>query len=191
MRIVGGKLGGLRFEAPEGEGTRPTSERVREALSSALLARGLLVDATVLDLFAGSGALGFEAISRGARSLVSVEQDPRVVKGLRAAVKKLRIEDVTEILPVDALSQRLGRALAGKRFTLVFVDPPYALADRVPKMLDDLADAGILGDDTTVVFEHGDETVPEDPVRFATFARYEYGATSVRFLGSRDVGETR
>jgi 16S rRNA (guanine966-N2)-methyltransferase len=190
VRIVGGRLGGRRFDAPEGEGTRPTSERVREALSSALASRGLITDARVLDLFAGTGALGFEAISRGAASLVSVEHDPRVVRMLREATKKLGIEACTEIVSADAFSTRLVRALAGKQFDLVFVDPPYKLAERVPALLDALADAGILGHDTVVVFEHDAKSPAIDPVRFATIARYEYGSTTVRLLGAEGASET-
>lgn len=191
MRIVGGRLGGRRFDGPDGEGTRPTSERAREAISSALTARGLLRDARVLDLFAGTGALGFEALSRGAVSLACVEQDPKVARALVASAKKLGIADVTDVLTVDAFSAKLPRALTPRVFDLVFTDPPYALAARVPALLDGLFDAGVLGPETVVVFEHGEGAGPGDGERFATFARYSYGAAQVRFLGARDVKEAQ
>ena len=83
MRIVGGRLSGRRFGAPGGRGTRPTSDRAREALGSALESRGAFDDAHVLDLFAGTGALGFEALSRGASDAVMVDCDPRVVRQIK------------------------------------------------------------------------------------------------------------
>lgn len=190
MRIVGGRLGGRRWDGPPGDGTRPTSERVREAIASALVSRGLVADARVLDLFAGTGALGFEALSRGATSLVCVEKDPKVARAIDAAAKALGIRDACEVITIDAFGPRVVRALAGRTFDLVFVDPPYALAGETPRMLDALAEAGVLGEQTTIVLEHDAKITPRDPDRFATFARYGYGATSVRFLGPRDVGES-
>jgi 16S rRNA (guanine966-N2)-methyltransferase len=159
-------------------------------MASALMSRGLIVDARVLDLFAGTGALGFEAISRGATSLTSVESDPKVARALQDATRKLGIASACETLTLDAFSPRLLRALHAKRFDLVFVDPPYALAEGVPAVLDALMTAGVFTEETTIVLEHADKITPRDPDRFATFARYEYGATVVRFLGPRAVGET-
>ena len=85
MRVIGGQLAGRRFGAPSGRGTRPTSDRVREALSSALESRGAFGDAVVLDLFAGTGALSFEALSRGAASAVLVDRDSRAIRELHEA----------------------------------------------------------------------------------------------------------
>lgn len=120
MRIVAGKWRGRVIEAPPGQATRPTADRVRETLFSMLASRlGSFVDLRVADLFAGSGALGFEAISRGAASATFVESDAKAAASIRRNAEKL-----------DATVQVLGSsALALPRsqpFDLVFADPPYA-----------------------------------------------------------------
>jgi 16S rRNA (guanine966-N2)-methyltransferase len=125
-RIVGGRFGGRRLAVPPGRTVRPTSERVREALASALEARlGGLAGRTVLDLFAGTGAVGLELLSRGATSVTLVESDPLVAKVLRANVAA-----VGPALGPGAANVVVGRAenvhLEGP-FDVVFVDPPYAL----------------------------------------------------------------
>jgi 16S rRNA (guanine966-N2)-methyltransferase len=130
-RIVGGQAGGRRIAVPPGRTVRPTSERLREALASALEARlGGLAGRTVLDLFAGTGAVGLELLSRGAAAVTLVESDPAVLEVLRANVATLglagaaivggRAETVTAQFPAAA------------QFDVVFLDPPYALdVDRI------------------------------------------------------------
>lgn len=123
MRVIAGELGGRRLRAPSGRVTRPTSDRVREALFAML---GEVEGARVLDLFAGSGALGIEALSRGAAGAVFVERDARVVRTLRANLDSLGIG------PGRARVRR-GEALAALRsargrketYDLIFIDPPY------------------------------------------------------------------
>ena len=124
MRIVAGTLGGRRLTAPPGRGTRPTSDRVREALFSIL---GNIHGATVLDLFAGSGALGIEALSRGAASAVFVDSDPRAIAATRANLEALDL--AASVHKRDALAY-LGDASEGP-FDLVFVDPPYSSASEM------------------------------------------------------------
>lgn len=121
MRVVAGTLRGRRFDAPSGTATRPTSDRVREALFSILGAA--VEDARVLDLFAGSGALGIEALSRGARSAVFVERDKRVVGVLRANLAALGLD--AEVRPVDAVRALRDAAARGETYDLAFLDPPY------------------------------------------------------------------
>lgn len=120
MRVIAGALGGRRLVAPAGRDTRPTSDRVREALFSIL---GPLDGARVLDLFAGSGALGIEALSRGAASAVFVERAPAALKALRANLETLGLT-----VPVAARDVRAflrdARA-AGDTYDLAFLDPPY------------------------------------------------------------------
>jgi 16S rRNA (guanine966-N2)-methyltransferase len=122
MRIVAGQYRGRRLKTPAGLDTRPTSDRVREALFSIL---GDRVDgARVLDLFAGSGALAIEALSRGAARVVLVESDPRAVAAIRANLDAIG-EGGARVEPVDALAW-LGRARG--EYDLVFLDPPYSSA---------------------------------------------------------------
>ncbi|HEY8547807.1 MAG TPA: 16S rRNA (guanine(966)-N(2))-methyltransferase RsmD [Acidimicrobiales bacterium] len=124
MRVVGGTARGRRLVAPPGDATRPTTDRVREAVFNALASRGLVVDARVLDLFAGSGALGVEALSRGAAHVTFVDDDPRA---RRAVAKNLAATGFADRAAVVA--DRAERFLArydGPPFDLAFCDPPYA-----------------------------------------------------------------
>lgn len=124
MRIVAGIAGGRRLQVPAGRKLRPTSERVREAVFSSLTSQGAVAGARVLDLFAGTGALGLEALSRGAREATFVEADPAAVAAIRANLAATGLAGGTVVV-ADAL-----RFLAdpGGDFDLAFVDPPYAFA---------------------------------------------------------------
>lgn len=132
MRVIAGSLGGRRFEAPPGQATRPTPERVREALFSTL---GDLHGARVLDLFAGSGALAFEALSRGAGDAVLVERDRRAAAAIRRNIESLALGDRAELREADAIAT--AEALAGgEPFDLVLVDPPYDDAEKLAPRLE-------------------------------------------------------
>lgn len=124
LRIVSGELGGRFIEAPPGRTTRPTSSRVREAWFSALGDR--VADARVLDLFAGSGALGLEALSRGAAHAHFVESDRRVLVTLRRNVEALGVEDRATLVPRDVFEYLEGVDDAEEPFDLALADPPYA-----------------------------------------------------------------
>ena len=124
MRIIAGELGGRRIAAPPGKGTRPMLDRVREALFSSLGAR--VEGAAVLDLFAGSGSLGLEALSRGAESVRLVESDRRAVALLRQTLEALAVAERVELVTGNALAP----ASWGERpWDLVFLDPPYRMIE--------------------------------------------------------------
>jgi 16S rRNA (guanine966-N2)-methyltransferase len=126
MRVIAGEHRGRRLKAPAGRRTRPTSDRVREAVFSML---GELHGARVLDVFAGSGALGIEALSRGAASAVFLERDPAAVRALTENLRALAIaEEAAELRRGDAATALRAAARAGELYDLVFVDPPYAQA---------------------------------------------------------------
>lgn len=183
MRIIGGALSGRRFEVPIREGTRPTSERVREALSSALQARGAFEDARVLDLFAGTGALAFEALSRGAAHAVLVERDRRAAEALRRSATTLGLAEQTRIVARDAFQPKsLAQVAAAGPFDLVFLDPPYAMAPRLGKLLDPLRSALTPG--AWIVVEHDAQGLPIDPAALglSSQASYRYGATAIELL---------
>ena len=125
VRIVGGRWRGTRLPVADADGLRPTADRVRETLFNWL--QPALPGARVLDLFAGSGALGLEAVSRGAREAVLVERDARLATMLRDSVARLDAGAEVEVVQADALSWLRGTAPT-KPFDIVFVDPPFAAA---------------------------------------------------------------
>lgn len=123
VRIIGGRWHGTRLPVPDAPGLRPTSDRARETLFNWL--QPMLPGARVLDLFAGSGALGFEALSRGAREALLVERDPKLADLLIDTSRRLRAEAEAHVIRADALAF-LRTPLHG-RFDIVFVDPPFAV----------------------------------------------------------------
>ena len=169
MRIVGGSRKGTRIFAPRGRGTRPTSDRVREAVFTII---GAIEGARVLDLFAGSGALGLEALSRGAASAVFVESSRDAVGSIERNLAKLELPGA-RIVRADAMRYL---AAESERYDVVFVDPPYELveslgmplAEHLPRVL---AEGGLL------VFETAAEREPELPL--LTRSSRVHGSTRV------------
>jgi 16S rRNA (guanine966-N2)-methyltransferase len=139
MRVISGTLRGRSLDAPPGRSTRPVTDRFKESLFNLLTHRifgeGLLPDAPVLDLFAGSGALGIEALSRGAGSCVFVENDRRSLRSLRGNLERLGLMRASRLLVENAWAMRLPRADADG-FGLVFVDPPYRDVEDPQRALD-------------------------------------------------------
>jgi 16S rRNA (guanine966-N2)-methyltransferase len=117
MRVVAGELRGRKISAPEGTTTRPTTDMAREAIFNALTSLDVIVEANVLDLFAGSGALGIEALSRGAKHCTFIERDRDALASLQDNIKKLGLTDRTTVIRADAL-------LAATKVS-VMADPPY------------------------------------------------------------------
>ena len=185
MRIIGGNRRGLRLaEVGEGDAAahlRPTSDRVREAIFNLLINGGYgnpVAGARVLDLFAGTGAMGLEALSRGAAKVVFVDDGAKALTLLRANVAKMRVEGETRILRQDArhLPENLGAP-----FTLVFLDPPYG------KQLGEAALSaalkhGWLAPDAMVVWE--ENLPPTPPAGLMQLDQRRYGETLVTLLGA-------
>jgi 16S rRNA (guanine966-N2)-methyltransferase len=158
MRIVAGRYGGRRLVAPAGSATRPTSDRVREALFQRL---GPLDDAVVLDLFAGSGALALEALSRGARRAVLVDSAPAAIRAVRANLAALGVgPDVADVRRQDARAFLRSARAARHEYDLVLLDPPYRLAAELGRELSPLL-RGVLAAGGRVVTE-SDRRAPLD-----------------------------
>jgi 16S rRNA (guanine966-N2)-methyltransferase len=160
-RIIAGTAGGRRLAVPSGQGTRPTSDRAREGLfASVTAARGTLAGAAVLDLYAGSGAVGLEALSRGAASALLVEADPRAAAVIRANVAALGLAGAQVLTGrVSAVLAR-GPARPGSH-DVVFADPPYSMKEvEVTAMLTGLATGGWLAPGALVVVERATRSGP-------------------------------
>ena len=187
MRIVSGTLRGRVLKAPEGLHTRPTTDRVREALFSSLYSRLASFEGVrVLDAFAGSGALGLEAVSRGAAQAVFYEADSRAARAIEANIAACGLSAPRcELHRCDVL--RAPIPAGAPPFGLVFLDPPYATpAPVVLGLPERLAAAGALAPGALVVYEHdardGEEVrAAAEAAGFAATAR-TYGKTSVSFL---------
>jgi 16S rRNA (guanine966-N2)-methyltransferase len=176
MRVIAGRWGGRRLQAPPGDATRPTSDRVREALFSVL---GDRVDgARVLDLFAGSGALGIEALSRGAAHATFVDSAPAAIRSLTANLSALGAD--AEVRRADA-RRFLGAASAnGRHYDLVFLDPPYRLAGRLGGELAAALPA-VLAPGAMVVTE-SDRRAPLE-LELELIDERRYGDTLIRIHG--------
>lgn len=188
MRVIAGSLGGRRLVAPPGRGTRPTSDRVKEALFSII---GPVEGVAVLDLFAGSGALAIEALSRGAVSAVCVDDDRGAADAIRANARVLGLEGR---LRVERRGWRgaLGAAAErGAAFGLVLADPPYAL---LPVIVEEMGEAigGVLAPGAVVVIEHArgaiidPQGIPGIAVERDTTRRY--GDTEITVMWTPGAG---
>jgi 16S rRNA (guanine(966)-N(2))-methyltransferase RsmD len=168
-RIVAGTLGGRRIAAPPGAGTRPTSDRVREALFSALEAGTELAGARFLDLYAGSGAVGLEALSRGAEHALLVEADPKAAKLVRENAATLGL---TGARVRTERVERLAEGTADAPYDVIFADPPYALpAAELAAVFIALDQGGWFAEEAVVVVERASRDpewmwpIPLAPVR--------------------------
>jgi len=179
MRIIAGRFKGNTIEAPEGLGTRPTSDRVREALFNVLEHGAPGIDfegLRVLDLFAGSGALGLEALSRGARYCLFIDDDASARAAIRRNVESLELTGATKIWRRDAT--RLGSAGTVARFDLMFCDPPYGkgLGERA---LAAAVEGEWLKASAVAVLEERAGAQPAWPAPFAEIDRRRYGDTEI------------
>ena len=179
MRIVAGEWRGRTLVAPPGTSTRPTADRVRQALFDMLMhaewgGRAAIAGAAVLDVFAGTGAMGLEALSRGAASACFIENDPAALKALRANVATLKAGDRATVLAMDALAvPPVPPPSAGRPASLIFLDPPYGQT-LVSPAIARLLGVGRIGPGALVVAEtERDETwLPREPL----LAERRYGA---------------
>jgi 16S rRNA (guanine966-N2)-methyltransferase len=185
MRIVGGAWRGRRLATPRTDAIRPTSDRLRESLFNVLTHAydGAVTGARVLDLFAGTGALGFEALSRGAAYALLVDEGAEARAVIRSNIEALGAEGVTRLFRRDAT--RLGPSGTAGQFSLVFCDPPYD-RDLAPRALASAAEGAWLAPDSLVVVEEAESVQLAWPEGFAELERRVYGDTAVaiaRFAG--------
>lgn len=177
MRIIAGSARSRTILAPEGRDTRPTLDRVRENLFNILMRR--TPGARVLDLFAGSGSLSLEALSRGAAHSVLVDFDRAAIRCIQLNVTALRFTEETRILPVDWKTAVSQLQREGAKFDLIFLDPPYKMHDltEVSKAL-----IPLLAEDALIVVEHEVRTMPALCEGFDMTDTRKYGIVGVSFF---------
>jgi len=180
MRIIGGKFSGRRINAPKGLLSRPTADRTREALFNIVSARDdfAFAGARAIDLFAGSGGLGFEALSRGAAWCLFVETNAAARGAIRDTIEALDLFGQTRIHRRSATALGPRPASAGAPFTLAFLDPPYRQGLCAPAM-DELAAGDWLAPETLVVVEQAKDVAPAEAAHYREVDRRAYGATQI------------
>ena len=168
MRIITGSAKGKKLIAPAGLDTRPTTDRVKEGLFSAI--HFYLEGANVLDLFAGSGQLGLEALSRGAKKCTFVDNDARAIKAVKTNIANCGFEDASRVVNISALAFLES---ANEKFDIIFLDPPYESFSQMNIL--ELA-GKVLSEDGTVVCENNDQTrLPDCTDEFKYCKKYRYG----------------
>ena len=177
MRIIAGSARGRTFDAPQGRDTRPTLDRVRENVFNILQMK--VRGARVLDLFSGSGAMAFEAISRGAQAAVLVDCDRMAHQVERQNAQKLRMQEQCRILNCDWQAAVRQLAASGERFDVVFLEPPYAMHDMIP-VLDALRP--VLSEDAVILLEHEAKVFPAVPDGYELYDNRKYGIAGVSFF---------
>ncbi|PYM22085.1 MAG: 16S rRNA (guanine(966)-N(2))-methyltransferase RsmD [Candidatus Rokuibacteriota bacterium] len=179
MRIIAGALKGRRLVTPKGDTTRPTADQVRIALMDTLTPR--LDGARVLDLFAGAGGVGLEALSRGAGDVTFVERDARAVAALRENVAALGAGKAATVRRGDVLRELQALYQAGERFDIVFLDPPYD-AGLVDTTLEALGGGGLLLAEAWVIAQHFTKRPPAERIgALLAFRTRRFGETTLTF----------
>ena len=185
MRIIGGLARGRTLVAPPGAKTRPTQDYVRESLFNII--RWDVEDARVLDLFAGTGALALESVSRGAKSAVMIDSDRAACEAVRKNIASVRMEEKCRLVQRDYREALRQLAREGRVFDVVFIDPPYRM-ENTGEMCAELYELGLLARDFLLVVEHRRGCAPMLDGRFDAFDLRSYGDTQITF--ARRAGES-
>ena len=185
MRIIAGEKRSRVLTAPDGMDTRPTADKVREALFNILSSK--VWDADVLDLYAGSGALSLEALSRGAKSAVLVDKDRKALNAIRKNIEALGYAGKTRVLPVPDTAALAQLSRENAKFDLIFLDPPYIM--NTADVCGILLREGLLAKDGMIVIEHRKDTPPVPPPGFEITDTRHYGIAGLMFLKQKNEGE--
>jgi len=180
VRVLAGELKGQRLVTPRGRTTRPTADQVRIACLDTLMP--FLAAGPFLDLFAGAGGVGIEALSRGAPEATFVEQDGAAIHALRDNVERLGLRERARVVRGDAARTVADLVAAGARFAVVFLDPPYDSA-RAKPALDAVVAGPLLLDGAVVVIQHGTKTPPAvSPGALSLWKARRFGETTLTFF---------
>lgn len=186
MRVISGSARGLKLNTPANNDIRPTTDRVKESMFNIISPQ--VYDSIVLDLFSGSGALGIECISRGAKEAYFCDKSKESVKVLKSNIEKTRFNEKSHVMNEDYRSAIRKLAAKGLTFDLIFVDPPYyeGLFENVLKSIDDY---GILSEDGIIVVEHDADIEMKDMGDLYVYKEKKYGITMLTFYGLEEDDE--
>lgn len=176
MKIISGTLKGRNIEGYNIEGTRPTMDRVKESLFGMI--QDYIKDSTVLDLFAGSGNLGVEAISNGAKIAYFIDNNPEVIKVLNKNIANLDIQSKSRVILSDWKKALNTFATQNIKFDLIFIDPPYAY-DVYEKILNKVSTLNILSDNGLIIMEHSNLHLPTTYENLTLYKERNYGNKSI------------
>jgi len=183
VRIIAGRLGSRRLSFPKSKKTRPMTDRAKETIFNLL--GDLTVGANVLDLFAGSGSMGIEALSRGAASVTFVENGPWAIKSLFANLDQLGLKNKGRVIYKNVFRALNELERKGEKFSLLFLDPPYNKG-LVKKLLNRLGRSGIVTPLTQLLLHHSrQEKLPEPLENFVVFREKRSGQACLSFLSRR------
>lgn len=184
MRVISGKAKGIRLASLEGNLTRPTLDRVKEALFNIIQTE--IVNTTVLDLFAGSGALGIEALSRGAKKVILCDKSPKAINTIKINLEKTKLDKNAEIILKDY--EKALNILKGKeKFDLIFIDPPYA-DNMVKKSILNIMEFDLLNNNGKIIIETDDEErILKDleQIQVNVYDLRKYGRVKIIFLNRK------
>ncbi len=182
MRIIAGEKRGCQIVAPKGRDTRPTLDRIKESLFGII--QFDVAKSRVLDLFAGSGNLGLEALSRGAQYAAFCDVSRESIRVIRANIEKLGVESDSEVFACDCMTALSALMAAEKKFDIVFLDPPYASA-LAEKAIARILELDLLARDGMIVAEHAANLPPAVPEAMEVYDVRKYGDIAISFMRRR------
>ena len=179
MRVIAGRARGQKLKSPEGLGTRPTTDRIKESLFNII--QNDLYDAAFLDLFAGTGAMGIEALSRGAQKAVFVEIEKKNIEIIHENLTSTKLMENAEVLHKDVLSTIKGLYERDMKFDIIFMDPPYNKGYNI-EVIHQITQYDILNDEGILIIERAAEDIIPKDISLKIFKERNYGSTTMTFL---------
>lgn len=179
MRVISGKARGLKLNTPKNDDVRPTTDRVKESLFNMI--NSYIMDSNILDLFAGTGSLGIECLSRGAKNCVFVDISKESIAIVKSNIKKARVENESTVINADFKDAVSRLKVQKNKFDVIFMDPPY-YKDMFVDALEKIDDADLLNEDGLIIVEHDTKDVfPEKIARLEKSKDKKYGNTTLTF----------
>lgn len=179
MRVISGKARGLKLNAPKNDDVRPTTDRVKESLFNMI--NSYIMDSDVLDLFAGTGSLGIECLSRGSNKCIFVDNSKESINIVKSNIKKARVESESTILNLDFKSAINSLGLKNEKFDIIFMDPPY-YKNMFSDALGSIDNKNLLKEDGIIVVEHDTkDKFPDNIGRLYKTRDKKYGNTTITF----------